>query len=338
MSTNKNALIRYKILDNCFRNFGRKYFIDDLINECNKELLEILPNANGISRRQIFDDISFMQSSHGWSIPLLKLKEGKKVYYRYEDSSYSINNMPLNYLEIHQLQSAVDILSQFKGMPQFEWVHELVPKLRQGMIANDLHNLIIDFDSNKYLRGIEYLGELYNAIYYNKVLKIEYKSFEDSSPSIIEIHPYYLKQYNNRWFLFGYNPEKEKYDWNMALDRMINITEIKKQYHRNSQIDWVEYFEDILGVTKIADGKVEEIILHFFGKTGKYVISKPIHGSQKVKWIDEQILEVRLNLMINYELESFLLGFGDSIKVINPTVLKNAIQKKLDNALKSYEE
>jgi hypothetical protein len=50
MATNKNALIRYKILDNCFRNIGKKYFIDDLIEECDKMLLEIDPASNGISR------------------------------------------------------------------------------------------------------------------------------------------------------------------------------------------------------------------------------------------------------------------------------------------------
>ena len=34
MATNKNALIRYKILDTCFRNPGKKYFIEDLIEKC----------------------------------------------------------------------------------------------------------------------------------------------------------------------------------------------------------------------------------------------------------------------------------------------------------------
>ena len=70
MATNKHALVRYKVLDNCFRNVGKKYFIDDLIFECDKVLLEMDSNSNGISRRQILDDISFMESDQGWSIEL----------------------------------------------------------------------------------------------------------------------------------------------------------------------------------------------------------------------------------------------------------------------------
>ena len=82
MSTNKNALIRYKVLDTCFRNVGKRYFIEDLIIECENVLLEIDSNSNGISRRQIFDDIAFMESSEGWSIELNRERFGKKTYYR----------------------------------------------------------------------------------------------------------------------------------------------------------------------------------------------------------------------------------------------------------------
>ena len=123
MATNKNALLRYKVLDKCFRNLGKRYFIEDLISECDNVLLEIDPESNGISRRQIFDDVAFMESKEGWEIELSRLKDGKRVYYRYSDTSFSINNMPLNEVEINHLKDAMNILSQFKGMPQFEWVN-----------------------------------------------------------------------------------------------------------------------------------------------------------------------------------------------------------------------
>jgi hypothetical protein len=93
MATNKNAFIRYKILDNCFRNSGRRYFIEDLIEACDRTLLEIDPKSKGISRRQLFDDIAFMESGEGWSIELERLRDGKKVYYRYVDMNFSINSM-----------------------------------------------------------------------------------------------------------------------------------------------------------------------------------------------------------------------------------------------------
>jgi predicted DNA-binding transcriptional regulator YafY len=336
MATNKNALIRYKVLDNCFRNTGRRYFLDDLISECEKLLLEIDPESNGISRRQIFEDILFMESEEGWQIELERLRDGKKVYYRYSDTSFSINNMPLNEIEINQLKSAIDILTQFKGMPQFEWVNELVPKLKQGIASESESITIIDFDSNQYLKGIEHLGLLYNAIYYKKTLSIQYQPFDSKASYEVIIHPYFLKQYNNRWFLFGYNTEKDKYDWNLALDRMASIKESSVKYHKNSLIDWQEYFEDIIGVTKPTGCEIENVVLHFLGITGNYVESKPLHGSQKSKWLDVQTLEVSLKVIINYELERLILSFADSVVILQPTSLVATIRERLTSALGHY--
>lgn len=336
MATNKNALIRYKVLDNCFRNPGRRYFIDDLIAECERVLLEIDLKSNGISRRQIFEDIAFMESKEGWSIELQKVREGKKVYYRYADMSFSINNMPLNAVEINQLKAAVDILSQFKGMPQFEWVNELVPKLQQGIASEEVSSTIMEFDSNQYLKGIEHLGPLHNAIYYKKVLTISYQPFENDAPFDVVTHPYFLKQYNNRWFLFGYNPTVKKYDWNLAIDRIISIKETKGSYQKNDKIDWQEYFEDIIGVTKPIDVELGKVMLHFIGKTGKYMETKPLHGSQKSKWIDKNTLEVTLDIIINYELERLILSYANSVSVIQPSSLANVIKNRLEEALELY--
>lgn len=111
MATNKNAQMRYQILDKYFRNRGRRYFIEDLIAECNKALIEIDSESKGISRRQIFDDIAFMENIEGWSIDLLRKKEGKRVYYHYADMSFSINNMFLDETDINRLLASLQTIS-----------------------------------------------------------------------------------------------------------------------------------------------------------------------------------------------------------------------------------
>ena len=337
MAITKNPLVRYKILDKCFKNPGKNYFIQDLIDECVKGLLEKDANSNGVSKRQVQEDIAFMESNAGWSIDLERHTDGRRVYYRYTDTSFSINNMPLNEIEINQLKSALDILSQFKGMPQFEWVHELLPKLQQGAIPSKNAQTIIEFDNNPYLKGIENLGILHNAILYKKILCINYLPFKSEEALVFTIHPYYLKQYNSRWFLFGYNPETDKYDWNLALDRIVSIKEIRSKYNNNSSIDWNVYFEDMIGVTKSEKAVVEKVTLQFIKETGKYIESKPIHGSQKSKWIDKGFLEVHLQIMLNYELERFILSYGDSVKVIRPKKLVDLIKARLQNVQLLYE-
>jgi hypothetical protein len=188
------------------------------------------------------------------------------------------------------------------------------------------------------LKGIEHLGTLHNAIFNKTILKITYQPFESDKPFQIVIHPYYLKQYNNRWFLFGYNPEKEKSDWNMALDRIKDINEVKGRYKQNKEIDWIDYFEDIIGVTKPEKNKAENIVLHFYGKTTHYIETKPLHGSQKSKRIDDNTLEVRLTVLINYELERMIISYADSVKIISPSHLVKQIKLRLSNSLAQYEK
>lgn len=335
MAINKNAQIRYKILDNCFRNSGRRYFIEDLISECNKKLMEIDPDSKGISRRQIFDDINFMESSEGWEIDLVHHKYNRRVYYRYADTSFSINNMPLDETDIKRLQTTLQTISQFKGMPQFEWMYELLPKIQQGVNVCPA-SIIVDFENNQDLKGMEHIGTIYNSILYKKVLHISYlKAFKYRTDLIL--HPYYLKQYNNRWFLFGYNPMFKKYDWIVSLDRIIEISELQTIFIENTEIDWEDYFEDIIGVTKPSDATIETITLHFYGKTANYIESKPIAGCQKHRWLDSNTLKVNLDLIINYELERFILSYADNVKVIHPASLIKTIKHRLKQGFEKYD-
>ncbi|GAB2479006.1 helix-turn-helix transcriptional regulator [Algoriphagus taiwanensis] len=310
--------------------------MNSLIEECEKVLAEIDPETKGISRRQIFDDISFMESSEGWSIDLKRHKDGKKVFYRYKDLNFSINNMPLNEVEINQLNDAVDILSQFKGMPQFDWISEMIPKLRQGINSFDSETKLMEFESNEYLKGKDHLGTLYNALKHKTPLKTSYQPFQNEVPYELIIHPYYLKQYNGRWFLFGYNPMNGKSDWNLAIDRILDLEELSIPFKENTEINWEEYFEDIMGVTKPDGQPIQQIVLHFFGKTGRYIESKPIHGSQKSKWLDTNTLEVKLELIPNYEFERLILSYGESVKILEPVALIKKILLRIENALAQY--
>jgi len=115
VATNKHAIIRYHALDQCFSNPGRKYFIEDLINAFNEALYENTGLTGGVKRRQIFEDIKFMESEQGWSIPLERLKDGKLVYYRYYDRAFSIKNQTINEIEAKQLEEHYPYLQDLRG-------------------------------------------------------------------------------------------------------------------------------------------------------------------------------------------------------------------------------
>jgi len=335
VATNKHAIIRYQTLDKCFRNPGRKYFIEDLVEACSIAIYEFSGNNNGIKRRQVLEDIKFMESTQGWNIPLERIRDGHRVYFKYDDKSFSINNQPLNETEEIQLKEALLTLSRFKGMPQFEWVDEIYARLDSGLGLSHYSEKIIEFDQNNYLKGLEFISPIYNSIVYKKAIQIEYKSFKkDISQSII-FHPYFLKQYNNRWYVFGKN-DASQFIMNLALDRITSIEESKNKYLPNKTIDFDEYFEDIIGVTLSNEGKVEKVVIKASNELLPYIKTKPIHGSQKLKEQGLSHTLITLDIIPNYELESLILSFGEGVEVLHPKSLRDKIKKRVELNFSNY--
>lgn len=336
MAITKNPLIRYKILDKCFRNPYKKYYFETLLETVNETLYEITGDKVGIKTRQLRDDISFMRSVEGWSIELEELTDGKKKIYRYEDVNFSINNAPLNDIEMDQFQSAIQVLSQFEGMPQFEGIQAIIAKLKTDLKISPDERPFIGFDSSQDLKGIEHFSALYNAVQNRTPLEITYKDFKTEEPYIYVFHPYYLKEYNNRWFLFGLHPESWKPDWQIAIDRLVEFKSISIPFIENKFIDWQDYFSDMIGVSRAEGAFLENVVLHFNQLTGRYMENKSIHETQKHKWIDENTLEVKIEVMINYELERLILSYGESVRVVEPQHLKEKIKNRLLNGLNNY--
>ncbi len=104
----------------------------------------------------------------------------------------------------------------------------------------------------------------------------------------------------------------------------------------NESIDWQDYFSDMIGVSKAEGAVLENVVLHFNQLTGKYMENKSIHETQKHKWIDENTLEVKIEVMINYELERLILSYGESVRVVEPLHLKEIIKSRLLNGLNNY--
>lgn len=341
MPVNKNALIRYHALDKCFSNFARRFYIEDLISACNDALYNFTmedryadPLNPGISRRQILEDINFMESSEGWGCLVEHIKDGRRVYYRYEDPNYTINNQPITDGEISQLRETTLMLSRFKGLPQFEWIDSMITNLEDKFHLKGAEQSVIGLDGNDCAEGMEHISTLFNAILNKTPLHIEYETFHKGSRSWV-IHPYYLKQYNNRWFLIGLNNDEYRNITNVALDRIKYIEQANVPFIENTAIeDFDDYFYDIVGVSFPLDRTIREVVLKFSEHRFPYIKAKPIHGSQRV--IDSIERLVSLKLIPNKELEAILLSFGADVEVIIPEELRRDIAYKIKKCYEIY--
>ena len=176
MPTNKNAQLRYRILDRCFSDFHRTYSIDDLLDTVNESLMNLY--GSQVSIRQIREDIKYMRDRVTYNAPIETYPfDGRKSYYRYSDPSFSIFNNELTAEEIKSLRSTIDILSRFRGVPSNAWLEDVISNLefRFGVKPNTEN--IVSFDHNDLLKGTEFLGELIESALNHQPLNLLYRTF-----------------------------------------------------------------------------------------------------------------------------------------------------------------
>jgi predicted DNA-binding transcriptional regulator YafY len=334
MSITKNVLLRYLTLDRCFRNSGRSYNFNDLLFEVNTALSGDDPQSSGINIRQLRSDIQFMRSEVGYCAPIAsKIYSGKKHTYFYSDPSFSINNSPLNSTEAEQLKSVLTLMNRFQGNPGFEWLSEMSVILKDTFHLKSNDKKVISFEGNIDYTGHKFIAPLFNAIVNKRVLQINYIPF-GKEPQELIFHAHHLKQYNNRWFVLGLNQNLEVPTWNLALDRVSSMNEILDEYVEDDT-DWDFYFSEIIGVSKPYQVDEVEVQLLFSEKQAPYIITKPIHETQK-NYEHESGLLVKIKVIPNFELEQQILSFGESVQVIAPIELKNRISSRLQQALSKY--
>lgn len=326
MPVNRNAYRRYLAFDKCFQKKNRSYTIRELMREVSPP----------ISRAMLYIDLAYMKSVEGFNAPIISNLSGGIARYTYSDPGFSIVRQPIRDSERETLLETMTLLSRSSGLPGFEWVGETLLRLEQSLSAPVMTRPVMLFQHNPYLAGLEHLDELYRCITQKRVLKVRYKPFFENEMAVI-FHPWVLKQYNQRWYCIGLNQHLQKI-YNLAVDRIIAVKELKHSYVENTDIDFEDYFDDVVGVTVHKEMAIEEVILEVNQELLPYILTKPIHPTQirSRKKKKDGCDTITLRVIPNFELESILLSFTPNVRVVKPVWLRDKILGKLREAVNGY--
>ena len=321
MPVDKQVLLRYQVLNKCFRSRYREYTIEDLLDECNKALRS--QDKPEVSKRTIQNDITTLETDYGIRLQE-NLKRGRQRLYRYYDLDYSLPLIRINDEERNKIQAAIDVLEDFEGEPLYDWTRSFLMQVESGLL-NDSPSPLVTFQSNPDLKGISHFPNLLQAIRTKRVLKLRYTPYGKDTQTIT-IYPYHLKQFNDRWYLIAQAKGYETFA-HYALDRIDSYEEVALPY-KDSDVDFSEYFDDVIGVT-VPDGDAEDIVIKVTGKRFNYIRTKPLHLSQRIIEEAEGYAIISINVKVNKELESLILSFGDDMEIIAPASFRDRIAEKV---------
>jgi len=340
MPLNKEALIRYRIINRCLVDY-KVVSKKKLIAAC-EDALDIHP----LGERTIDQDINDMRFDDrlGFKAPI-KYDKAKGGYY-YEDSEYTIDSIPINEEELKSLAFAATMLDQYKNIGIFSTFSGAIQKIVdtiniRRILKEDSYYPFIDFETIPQLQGSEYLEPLIKAILEKKVISFYYQRFNINKPYRHIVHPFLLKEYRNRWYLIGLNHELNEIR-TYGLDRIVPNPKFPEEVFSYPDIDFhttsfnpKEYFKTTIGIIA-PQTKPQHIILEFSKKQANYILTQPIHESQEVIESTDKHLIVSIEVNPTYELISMILGWNGDVKVLEPKSLKNEIVKQLKEGLKKY--
>lgn len=327
MPSNKYALLRYRIINRCLRNKQKPYpTVEELRQACEEALYG--GSGEKLSKSTIEKDLFTMrtESELGYFAPIA-FSRGHKGYY-YEDSNYSIDNLPLNEEDLEALKLAVATLKQFKEISLFEKFGYAIGKIMERVkLANEFkdnaYEKYVQFQHQPIPKGSEFLAVCLKAIENRRMLSLEYNKIKESQNKHYRLNPFVIKEYRNLWYLIANDLDTNEIK-TFAFDRVVQM-HISEEYAGKFDFDVKTYFENTLGITHFNNQKVEQIELRFDSSQAYYIKTSPIHHTQSILNENEEFLIIGLDLIINPELKALILSFGEKVRVLKPSKLKEEI-------------
>ena len=347
----KNQYERYKQIDRILRSVPDGLPLDTLLERLNGSL----SFENQIKRRQLQYDLDALKDLYG--APIDNKRGARRI--KYEDASYSIITHEMK----ESLKSMAEQLDNIQMNPRLLWLQNLILMLQDTYFTNEMAMEAIDFGDNLEYENSSRVHEFFSYILNKQVLELNYNA-GFGKPQKRIIHPYFVRQYNNRWFLFGYCEQaaKEKKPasgiLNLPLDRIVSVKTVPTIYREVSVQDVKDfkedYFGDIVGVTRLDSEGPIHLVLRFDFNTGDpkqdnaarrdffYLRTKPFYpyiNFPSEKEIEKTgCAEVSMDIIPNKELEGILLRYADTAKILGDEPFRNKMLGRIRNIIEKQEE
>ena len=307
-----------------------------------------LSYENQIKRRQLQYDLEALKDLYG--APIDNKKGARRI--KYEDASYSIVT--------HEMKEALRNMSEqietIQANPRLLWLQNLILMLQDTYFTNEMAMEAIDFGDNLEYENSSRVHEFFSYILNKQVLELNYNA-GFGKPQKRIIHPYFVRQYNNRWFLFGYCEQAAREGkpasgiLNLPLDRIVGVKTVPTIYREVTVQDIKDfkedYFGDIVGVTRLDSEGPIHLVMRFDFSTGDskqdnaawrdyfYLRTKPFYpyiNFPSEKEIEKTgCAEVSMDIIPNKELEGILLRYADSAKILGDEPFRNKMLDRIRN-------
>jgi hypothetical protein len=198
--------------------------------------------------------------------------------------------------------------------------------------------------------GNEYLLKILGAMKKDNVIRISYQDFYDTAPHEIDLEPYCVRVFRQRWYVIGVM--RNIPDWKeasemtnqgnirrYALDRIKYLEVTDETFKMPVHFSAESYFANAFGIIVEPEKyKVERIRLKVtdINHRRQYIRSLPLHDSQREveRYDDYSIFE--LQVMPAYDFIQQILAMSNEVEVLSPENVREEIARWVKEIAKLY--
>ena len=205
-----------------------------------------------------------------------------------------------------------------------EGMTELALKHREKIVLSDAPT------------GVEFVQIILEAIDKKRGIECDYYSFNKLTNKHHVLIPYFMRTWEQRWYLVA-EPETHPGELSVyALERMEEVELTDKKMIPSLKIKAEEYFDGSFGVNHSDEQKPEVIRIKVYSAQVEYIRYLPIHESQKEIEInkDWSIFEYRLVPCFNFYQQ--LLWHRERLEVLEPLYVREEMKSIVEDLFNKY--
>ncbi len=298
-----------------------------------------LANELEVPQRTVYRDL---EAIHDAGFPLYTDREGKNSYWKILDTFKKDFPLPLTGTELMALHMSRDLLSVFEGTIFHESIESLFNKVKSALSPNTLRYLenisgrltVSIGPAKNFSNSKEVIKTLSEATAKRKRVEILYRAISTGRDSKRKVDPYQVWVMNGGFYLIGLCHLRNSIR-TFAMDRIKSFKVLDESFHFPKDFNLDEYLQTAFHVMR---GDPEKIKVRFSPGAAHVVRERIWHPTQEIRELEDGGLQVSLEVPINYEIVSWILGFGSAAEVVQPVSLRKRIFKELQTAAARYRE
>jgi hypothetical protein len=183
--------------------------------------------------------------------------------------------------------------------------------------------------------GEQFLTTIIEAMGDSVCLNIDYQPFWHDKVISLEIAPFCLKIFKQRWYLIGNNISINEIR-HYSLDRINNLTATDRKFKIPKHFDAETYFVNAFGIVVNPKIKPCTIEIKAFGNRAKYLRTLPLHHSQKEIETADDYSVFQYFVAPSSDFRQEILSCGAEVEVVSPQNFRNEIADIIRKMEKRY--